>query len=747
MLSPDQNPTLSGIGQGLVGILGFAAYFLPAGFLALRLVAGTATRRAQSEERLLWAAALGVPVATEIAVLGGRRLSGLGVNLLFLVLDLAAAWFWFRDRRRGVGRTHPNAICHRSTRVALWIMGLFAFYCVIETADVQIGHGVYLSTVLSDWSVRVSMVNAAMRSAVPPINGLSTVSAAGLGHAPHLRYYYFWYVVVAQMARTFGLRAQPALAASCVWAGWSFLASILLALKYMVGVRERLRTKSLVLLGVLGVLGLDLLPTGWLWASRSHHPFPEMEWWHQDRTPSFLGSVLYAPHHMAAWCSLIVGFLVLVLSRSPQPDLSPRRAMRSTAFAALLAGCAFSAAAGLSIFPTFCFVFVLLFWAVDLIRRRDWTGVITLAASGLVALALAHPYLRELGGGSSAASGFADFAWRNDPFVAGQFARTGTFRGHGPLVNFLIRQPVVLALDLFELGFYGFVLGWAVRRDLFNEGRLSPGLCAWWALLFGAAVPALFLTSTATSGPNDLGVDAGFLFRLALQLRAVEWIWQHWRARDSAAERPHRWLLVTASALAALGLGAQVYQAFSIRFYFPVVGSGRVHKQMDALTQDHLSERLFNIRTALQQFDRGLPASDPDTEAIQFNPIGAMTPAEVYFNDHQIASWDTGCGTSYGGEYKVCAPIYSSLLFLYGNTETGVLRGRAQNDRQDGAAPRVATVEDLAAVCRDLKLRAVVAESTDSIWHQPDSWVWTAPVLVANSTVRVISCPAGSWRP
>lgn len=740
MLSPPANPTLLSFAQGLLGILAFSPYIVPVGFLARCFAVPAPGHPIHSSERHLWNFALGLPLAVLICTLAGRILSATGVNVLFCAIDLLAVWFWLRSRASPAS-TRPAPKADGWTWIAAGLMALFAAFCLVETADIQIGKHVYISTVLADWSVRLTMVNAAMRSRVPPINGLSTVSAAGLGYAPHLRYYYFWYVAVAQVARTFRLSAEPALAASSFWAGWGFIATAFLCLKHLLGVRQQLRAKCLLLLGIFAVLGLDLLPTAWLWLSRSHHPYPEMEWWHQDRTPSFLGSVLYAPHHFAAWCALNAGLLVLFLNRPPAS------ALRRILPAAVFAGCAFAAAAGLSIFPTFCFVFVLLFWAVDLLRRRDWGTVGALAAAGLIALVLAHPYLRELSAGSSAAAGFVNLSWRNDPFVAAQFARTHFLSGHSALVSFLIRQPVVLALDLFELGFYALILCYAVRRDLLTEGRLGPGLCAWWALLLGAAVPALFLTSTATSGPNDLGVDAGFLFRFALQLRAVEWLWHLWHARRPANPPVRRWMPGTAAILLGLGLGAQLYQILSIRFYFPLIASGFANKQMDALTRNRLSERLYNIRSALRQFDAQVPPSHPDTEAIQFNPVGAMMPAEVYFNDHQVASWDTGCGTSYGGDYAICAPIYHDLLFLYGNTEAGVLRGRAQNDRQDAAAARVATALDLAQTCTHLKLRAVVAESTDSIWQKPDSWVWSAPPLVANSTVRVIACPAGSWRP
>ena len=475
-----------------------------------------------------------------------------------------------------------------------------------------------------------------------------------------------------------------------------------------------------------------------------------MEWWRQDRTPSFLGAVLASPHHVGAFCALVVGFLVL-LRRAQMPVHDNERMTAGSSWlpdvwASLLAGGLFASAAGMSLFPTFCFVFVLSLWAVDLLRRRCWRPVVLLAASGGIALGLAHGYLRELTTGASAAHGFVNVAWRNDGFVADQIGPHRLAR-YAPWVQPLLRQPIVLVLHVFELGFYGVVLVAAIKQDWRTKGRLEMGRCAWWALLVGAALPALFLTSRATSGPNDLGLDAGFLVRFALQLWAAGWIWSWWQERRHRPSKRWSGAEVLAGALAGLGLLAQVYQVLSIRLYFPVVGSGVVPKQMDALTEDHLAQRLGNLRSALELFDREVPASAPDTEAVQFNPVGVMLPAEVYFSNHQIASWDTGCGTSYGGDYRACAPVFSSLLFLYGNTAAGVERGRAQNDRQDGAVKRVATADDLAAVCRQLRLRAMVAESTDAIWAKPGSWVWNAPVLVALPTVRIVSCPAGSWRP
>jgi hypothetical protein len=518
------------------------------------------------------------------------------------------------------------------------------------------------------------------------------------------------------------------------------IAAFFLALKYMAGVRAQLRAKCFVGLLIGAVLGLDILPTALLWLSPKLHPYAEMEWWHQDRTPSFLGSVLYAPHHMAAFCSLLMGFLLLLLT--VQENRRPH--WRTQIAAALFAGIAFAAASGTSLFPTFCFVFVLSLWALDLMRRREWATVAALAAAGVLSLMLAHGYLLELSSGSSAASGFSRLAWRNDSFLAAQQVRHHLLTGHGRLIAALARQPMVLVMDFFDLGFYLLVLIHRIRHDLLRRGRLTVGECALWALLLGAAIPCFFLTSTATSGPNDLGVDAGFLLRLGLQLWAVSWVWQLWMQRREPKPTVRRIGVPFAALLFCLGLSAQLYQVLSERLYYAVIGSGRVHKQIDSFTQDHMAERMYNVRQAMLAFDALVPPSTPDTEALQFNPIGPMLPAETIYSDHQLAAWDAGCGTSYGGDYKVCAPIYASLLQLFGNTQAGVDAGRAENDRQDGAALRVADDADFAAVCERLHVRAIVAESTDSIWAKPNSWVWTQKPMVANDTVRVMACPSAT---
>jgi hypothetical protein len=368
---------------------------------------------------------------------------------------------------------------------------------------------------------------------------------------------------------------------------------------------------------------------------------------------------------------------------------------------------------------------ICLVWAADLLRQRRFQTIAALAISAVTALLLAHTFLHELGNtGAAAASGPPVLLrWRNEDFVLLYMAKYHAITTHTAL-NHLLAQPAVLLINLFDLGFFAFVLVARIRED--RRRTLSPSERTVWAIFLGTLIPYLFLSSASIASPNDLGVDAGFLLRLTLQLWAVAYLYRRWKS--------HTALPRLAIVCIVLGLSAQLVQIVWQRIYFPLVASQTLHKQLDVLTTDHLSERLYNIREAYQS----IPAS---AGSIQYNPISPMQPALTFYATHQIAAFDHGCGTGYGGNYDLCQSIMPQLVALYGNTLPGFDQGKAGNDRQDAAAPAIATAADAQNICRTLHVSILVAESTDSIWSQPTSWVWTLPTIAANPTVRIIPCP------
>jgi len=715
--------------QGCVAVLAFALFFLPPGYLLAHASNFNSFRNRSPVEKLLWSVILSIPIAIEICTALGRILPLAVIQSTFIVLAAAALLVLMRTTPM------PERAAPRdtATRSVILIVASLCLYFVLISCDLQIGHRLYISSVFTDWSVRISMVSAAMRSGVPPLNGLSAID----GQPTHLRYFYFWYVVCADLAKLIHVPARAALAASCTWAAWALLSVFFLAVKYLLDITRNLRRLCALSLLALAVMGLDLIPTIRLFVIHRLHPLPEIEWWHQDRTPSFLSCTLYAPHHTAAFASCLTGLLVLFLTVRPAQE---RATWRQLLFATLVSGLCFGVAAGTSILPTVVTAILCCVWAIDLTLQRQWRTLAALALSGIVALLFAHTFLHELQSNSGAVSSdsFMALHWRNADLILSYQKKYAVLRSTHFLINGAVFLIGTLLVNLCDLGFFFFVLVHRLRRD--TRRTLLPGERALWAFFLGTSIPYLFLTTQSIASPNDLGVDAGFLLRLILQLWSVPWLYRLWQDRKHHIQpKPgmHSLALRLALSCLALGLFTQAIQIVWERTYFPLIGAQVIPKSLDVFTLDHLPERLYNIREANRTLDQTTPEG-----SIQYNPIGIMQPALTLYSTHQIAAFDYGCGTGYGGDYTACQAIMPQLITLYGNTAAGFDKGITNNDRQDNAAPSIATAADAQAACRTLHLTALIAESTDSIWSQPTSWVWTMQPIVANSTVRIFACPS-----
>ncbi len=61
---------------------------------------------------------------------------------------------------------------------------------------------------------------------------------------------------------------------------------------------------------MLCVTGLDLLPVTYLGFAK-HFWLSDMEWWNEPQITSWMGSLLWVPHHVGALLACFVGFLLL----------------------------------------------------------------------------------------------------------------------------------------------------------------------------------------------------------------------------------------------------------------------------------------------------------------------------------------------------------------------------------------------------------------------------------------------------
>ncbi len=724
--------TLIELTQSVLCTAAFAIFLLPPGYLAARLLNLKNMREKSGAEQLLWSVALSVPLALLLTELLGRVLPPNGVLAFFFLLALAAIVLVFIDISRRSART--TAGISKQTYLACGAALLLGAYLLLTLIDIQIGSRLFVPTVLTDWGVRIPLVEAAIRGHVPPLNPLSALTAA----APPMRYYYFWYVLCAQPARLTHTLPSGVLAASAVWAGFALLAVSFLTLKYFTAIRENLQRKCLLLLLPMLVIGLDILPTIAIYLNRSSNPYLDIEWWHADRTPALLTALVYAPHHIGGLVCCFVAYLVLVA----EPDRTlPATSWSFTQVAgsAILAGAGFAACVGTSTFIAFIFVLASLLWAVDLIRSRQFPQLGTLAASGILAWLFSRPFLHELKSGSSAAHGFAAFAWRSSSYAQEAFQRHHILNTH-PFAAFFARQPFILILDFSELGFFAFVAAFQFRRELLPALRkrlvLTLGQRALWAIFLASSIAWLFISSAVTSSGNDLGGHAGLLLRFILVLWSPPYLIELWSLRSTFFQLPLRRQLAPTLAVfcLALGLAGGLLDAVLHRVYIPLFDAGLMKRPVGTLTSDHLGERFLAIRSTWRELDRLLPSD----ARVQFNPLGAMQPALSRYSNRQLVASDGGCGTAFGGDYDLCAPVRAQLRHLFDEEKDPIVI----DDITLAARPEtVATAADFDRTCHDLSLSAVLVESTDPVWDQQGSWATTLKPAIAMPTVRAFLCP------
>jgi hypothetical protein len=724
--------TLIELLQSIVCAIAFAIILLPPGYLAARFSNLNGFRKRSAAEQTLWSVALSLPLAILLAELLGRVLAPSGVLAIFFALALTAVGLVCIDANKKTST--PPARISRETYLAATAALILAAYLLLTLLDIQVGNKLFVPTVLTDWGVRVPLMESAIRGPVPPLNPLSALN----GPPTSLRYYYFWYVLCAVPARLMHTHAGSALAASGVWAGFALLAVSFLLLKYFVSNTEPIRRRCLQLFLPMLVIGLDILPTIAIFLHRASNPYLDIEWWHADRTPALLTALVYAPHHIGGLVCCFVAYLVLVAE--PEQTTPFTQWTFGNGFTrALLAGIAFAACVGTSTFIAFIFVIASLLWTIDLLRTKQFGQIGTLAGSGAFAYLFSRPFLHELKSGSSAAHGFAGFAWRSGSYLDTALVRHHIFASH-PVAAFLAKQPAVLTLDFCELGFFLFVALFQIRRELLpalrGQRTLTLGQRALWAIFFGTVIAWLFISSSATSSGNDLGAHAGMLVRFILVLWSPTYLQQLWTKLRSLFELPlrHRIVPALAATCLLLGLAGGMLDAVLHRVYIPLFDAGLMKRPAGTLVPDHLGERFLAARTMWRELDATLPTN----ARVQFSPSGPMQQGLARYSNRQIVAFDGGCGTAFGGDYDRCAPVRAELRHLF-DDEDDV---RIIDGTTIPAQPQsIATAADFAQTCRDLALSAIIVESTDRVWNQQGSWVRTLQPAIAEPTVRAYRCP------
>ncbi len=708
-----QNYTVADLAQTTFATLAFALFLLPTGYL-LGLASDAFGIRSRSfAEKVLFSVAFSVATVPIVAVLVTRMFS-YQVTLAVL-LSLAGTSLATVIRQLPRQRPYLSDV-GRSTWILLGMMLAWFLLVQVSLADLQIGHRLYVSYVAYDHSVRAPFVDAAARM-VPPRNPFY-----GLGEVPVLRYYYYWYVVCALPMQLFGISAKACLNASVFWSGLGLASVIPLFLKYFLGETEHLRGKSVVGIALLAVTGLDLLP--YAAAVAIYHVFPgDMEWWDPNQVTSWLGSLLWVPHHVAALTACMAGLLVF----SAIDETSSRQQQM---WAVGICGLAFSSAAGLSAYVAFTFAGFAVVWAVMELARKQFQTFATFFAAGVFSLLLSWPYLMdllskgvnvELGAGNGSGERFAFFAIREFPLALGWFSNIGI---HSPLLLEALNVPVLLIVYVVEFGVFFLVMALRMRRDFQSKTPLSrQGRMAW--VMFAVCLLMMSLLQSSSTGSNDLGFRGILVVQFVLLIWSVPIVPEVFFQRNSEARRwlSAGWIRISMVVALLVGIAGTGCQLIVLRCYAPMADAGKIERAESFLGEPGFGQRTYWLREGYGRLDQMTPAG----AVVQYNPVQNEVLMNHLYSTRQAVMGDEDCGSVFGGDSLKCkqASPYITSLFT---------------------APDLVRGWDLDRVCDEFRVNVLAANDTDPVWQDPTSWVWTRESLLANPSMRAIPCGTGSFR-
>jgi hypothetical protein len=705
-----QNFTADDLVQTTLATLSLALVLLPPGYLLCMASNVFGMRGRSAAEKVLFSLAFSFAITPILTVLLTRTSSYKVTLAFFLVLALISVFSLVRQLPRA-------AELLSGLRRSTWVLCgmVLAWFLVVQfsLADLQVGHRLYLSYTIFDHSLRVSMVEAAVRGGVPPRNPLF-----GLGPLPVLRYFYYWYVVCALPVRLFGLRARACFNAGVFWSGLGLASLIPLFLKYFFGESEEIRRKSVIGIALLSVTGLDLIAYV-VWACHSHWLPPDMEWWDNNQVASWLGSLLWVPHHVAALTACMAGLLALSAIDEETP-------LGQSVWAAVLAGLGFASAAGLSVYVVFAFAAFMILWTLlMLVQMKIRTCAVYLAA-GIISLPLSWPYLQDLTSKQvgAARERFAFIAVRSFWPDLDILARLGI---HSHWLLELEKLPMLLFVYAVEFGFFALIVLLNWRREHLNLIPLSRQRRMAW-VMFAVCLLTVSVVQSNTSGANDLGFRGMLVVQFVLLLWAAPIVDEVFFRPNGASQPELRalwssspWIKIALTGALALGVAGSALQLALLRVYAPLADTGKLHRRESVYGSPGFGERTYWMREGFARLDE---LTSPNA-TVQYNPVRYEYLIARLYSTRQVAMGDESCGSAFGGDPAKCRDAFPYFEAVFNNPD----------------AVRNANLDQF---CSDFGVHVLVATDDDSVWDDPYSWVWTRPTLVANPMMRAVRCGTGA---
>ena len=602
----------------------FSLIFVAPGYITGWLLDLFDFKRRSSAARFVIAIVLSMAVCPILLFLVYHFTSTKVTISLLLLIGIVVAIILLKTKQTSVASESK-----RLYRMALLVASGWIIFSILFIIDIQWGDRLYYNVIAHDFTTRVAIINAITRTGVPPIN-----PSYFPGHPVRLTYlYYFWYIlgsIIAQIGSPF-ISGYIAMIASVSWCGLALMAIIALYLRLRNPEGNAKAWKSSLLgIGLLLISGFDVIPALYLiiatrFVTGSAVFGGDIEHWNEQIT-AWIGSVSWAPHHVAALIACLTGVLLIHSIRGQKISKQIK--------AAIVAGLAFASAAGLSVYVTLVFILFWGLWMITLFFQKEHRLSLFMALAGIIALIAASPFLAGLihGNGSASSTGIP-IAFSVRAFIP--IILNIVLSTYPPvLLNwiFLLLLPINY---LMELGFF-FITGilW-IEQYRKKSWRQNPFYSSEIILLAVTIFIGSFVQSTVISN-NDLGWRAWLPGQFILLIWSLDIInkffpngWRKGERNSENARRISRPLKI----FIIIGLLTTITDVLLLRTW-PMLVDADIAGFPSSLSPDtQLGKRTFSARLAYDYIN----LHTPENTLIQDNPADLLNPPIGLYANRAIA--------------------------------------------------------------------------------------------------------------
>lgn len=668
--------------------------------------------------RLTLSVPLSIALGPILSYLVARLLSLGAAEVVYGVLCLYVLFLAVGGWR---SRPHPLLPFLKARGGVLVAALIWLVVALLMLADIQFGGRLYYPVIGFDYEVRTAIVSSLDAFGIPAQDPFYFP-----GHGVGLRYHYLWLIQCALLARLGSpfVEARHALIGGTMWCGIGMLCLVPLYLRLFSPLgAARLYRRTLVGLGLMGVIGVDILPAllklRLYFTGTIQGVSPSVEWWN-EQVDGWIYTMLWEPHYICSLIACLTAFLILW-------DVPEEARRRRWMISGAVAGLALATAVGAGIYVAFVFAIFLAVWTC-LAWIHKWRAAasnipetLPLIVAGVVAAVASLPYFLELrgppgGGATGQASMPIQFTVRAfDDLISWNKVYDHTWQ-------ILLTRAALLPLNYFmELGFF-FAVGCLVWKH-FRAQKRAPTRQEWasFAMAGTSILICTFMKSSVVEN-NDLGwrgfLPAQFILLLwAADLLRGESATANERLLPAIALREHPYMI----ALLILGAAGTVYDLAILRFY-PVWSDKEWLPKVSWMSRDdELGRRTYAGREAY-----GWLKSRTSSQSILLQNLNESyldTPYGLYANRQTIAE-DPTCTAPFATDLRLCAPIV---------------------ERFNGLFASGASSQSFQNVCENLPIDVVVAKDTDAAWGDRASWIWSREPIFSNHYFRLFPCRS-EWR-